>query len=484
MAGSNLSSALPLLLDVVADRELRKQFDEGTLLMDVIESGDQSAPQFANMMGKAEGNYMFFPLHTAGNPNVAVGVAEGFEYPVAGRQTYNRAKYRNLYQAASFGISSESQSRARGGEQSVIDMEAFEASALLSNIRRQQNFWLGRDGSGRVAGGLGVSTFANSSGTGTVTLNTAAGDSTAYLAENMEVIFRQTATGNLTGVPIAGATSKYTNWPTNSFTTGDPARVTGITNSAVFTITTHTGAEWTGNFANGTVNSTSNTGAFYMFDSQGRVPWGIDNFCVATNPSYMGYNAAATVTATDVGGILNCPGALDRTVAANAFWKPISSSDITTDISGGAVSIENHIQPLLAKILQRDSMLYGEGDAIIAASNMNIWWQIVNALEQSKRTDVRTKIIDGKYDAIRYDIITFTYDQTLDANAMWFFAPRYLFRSILTPWQVETQGGSSYTQIMGGANRPTSNWQQNLFSESQLCASSVRPNCKFTNIGS
>lgn len=484
MAGSNLSSALPLLLDVVADRNVQRQFDEGTLLMDVIESGDQSAPQFANMMGKAEGNFVFFPLHTAGNPNVAVGVAEGYEYPVEGRQTYNRAKYRNLYQVSAFGVSSEAQSRARGGEQSVLDMAAFEASAIIANTRRRQNFWLGRNGSGRIAGGLGVSTFANSSGTGTVTLNTTAGDTTANLEVGMEIIFRQIATGNDNGVPSAAATSKYTNWPTNSFTTGDPAVVAAITNSAVFTITTHTGAEWTGNFANGTVNSTSNTGAFYVFDSQGRVPWGIDNFCTGVNPSYMGYNASATVTATDVGGIYNVPGAIDRTNSSNAFWKAITNSDVTTDLSGLPVSIEDHIQPLLAKILQRDSMLYGEGDAIIAASNMNVWWQVVNALDQSKRTDVRTKIIEGKYDAVRYDIITFTYDQTLDSGSMWFFAPRYLFRSILTPWQVEIQGGSSYNQILGGANRPTSKWRQNLFSESQLCASSCRPNCKFTNISS
>ena len=75
MPAQDISSASAVLKEVWASNDTTKQFDEGTLLLDIVEHGDQDAPGFAAQLGTYDGKYVIFPLHTAGNPNAATAVA-------------------------------------------------------------------------------------------------------------------------------------------------------------------------------------------------------------------------------------------------------------------------------------------------------------------------------------------------------------------------------------------------------------------------
>lgn len=478
MGVRTISDVTPILKEVWRDDEVVKQFDEGALLLDVIEHGDQDTNQAIKMGVEKDGKYVIVPLHTTGNPNTGVGVAEGYEYPEVGGQGYKQAKYRGRFLVAGIGLTTQTMTRAAGGEQSVFNNQAKEDSATISNIRRRTNFNIARDGSGLLAT-VADNGYTNATGLFQV-------DSTANLAVGMQFIARDVIAGNATGVPIAtNTTSLPTGWPVTSITTGNPAQIRSITNSTHFVAElADASALW--DFASSGAHDYNNsTQGIYLFDEQGRQIWGLDNYCSDANPNNMGFNGATTVTAIDDGGsgigLLNVPGGLDRTVAANLFWKAIGSTEMTVNLGGAAISLEDHIQPLNSQILARDSMLASDEHAIIAVSRMDQWWQVVNALESGKRTEIRRVLADGNYDSVSYSYITFAYDQTLPATTMLFFAPRYLFRMMITPWQTEDLSGR-YNQVLGGLNRGTSKWREYLFSEQQLCGSSCRPNAKFTNI--
>lgn len=473
-----ISNILPILKEVFASEDVQKQFDEGTLLLDIIEKGDQGAPQFTNMLGEYDGKYVVFPLHTGGNPNVGVGVAEGYEYPKEGGQTFNQAKYRCKYVVSSMGLTTQTMTRAKGNPQSLFNYAGKEASLLIQNTRRRMNFWAHGDGSGLLAT---TTSWANA--TGILTVN-----STANLEAGMEFIARPLSGAKTTNcdIPVyTSGTTVPTAWATtfgSDIATGNPARVLAKTGATTVTVTSHSG---TAVVTGGPADAAWNTDfGIYAFDSQGNVPFGMANLCQANNPLYSGF-CGTTLAATDSTGLSPCFGAIDRTTAAGNFWKPINNTDdgITTALGSLPVSITTHIQPLISAILSRDSSLVDQ-DSIIAVSRMSQWYQIVNQLESGKRTDVRTSIIDGKYEVVRYGPITFCYDQQSPANTMRFFAPRYVFRMVATPWQFEDLAGSEYSQILGGLSRQTSKWRKNLFSEQQLCASSCRPNCEFTGIAS
>jgi hypothetical protein len=476
MAVRTISDITPILKEVWDD-EVVKQFDEGALLLDVIEHGDQDTNQAIRMGAKQDGKYVIVPLHTDGNPNTSVGVAEGYEYPEVGGQTYKQAKYRGRFLVSGIGLTSQTMSRASGGEQSVFNNQAREDAATIANIRRRTNFNIARDGSGILAT---ATAYTNSTGVFTV-------DSTADLKAGLQFIAREKISGNPTGVPRGNTTDSLPNaWPVTTITTGNPAQIRSITNSTSFVAELPDGsAVWDFVPTAGAQDYTNSSFGIYTFDEQGRQIWGLDNFCSDANPNNMGFNGATTVTAIDDGGaginLLNVPGGLDRTVAANAFWKAIGVAEMTVNLGGAAVTLEDHIQPLNSQILARDSNLASDEHAIIAVSRMDQWWQVVNALESGKRTEIRRVLADGQYDSVQYSYITFAYDQTLPAQQMLFFAPRYLYRMMITPWQTEDLSGR-YNQVLGGLNRGTSKWREYLFSEQQLCGTSCRPNAKFTNI--
>lgn len=464
MAVQQISTAQSVLKEVFAQEEVTKQFDEGTLLMDIIEKGDQNAPQMAEMLGEYDGTYVIFPLHTAGNPNVGVGVRETKEYPEEGAQTYAQAKYRCKYVTSVVGLTRQIMTRGRGNPQSIFNIAAKEASAVIANTKRRMNQWLHGDGSGLLAN---VVSYSNSAGGGTYTV-----DSSALVPVNAEIIVRKKEDGGW----ASGTTPDWTN------TQGvyDPAFVSSKTATTLVLKK----ADHTTNFGTSGDNSTNAMGV-YFWDAQGTVPYGIDNVCTAVNPPNAGFDSGNAVTATDDGGLLCTFGAIDRTNATNAFWKALNNTDdgITTNLAGSSVSIEEHIQPLIAAINQEDSTLIDE-DAIIAVSQQGQWWQVVNALESGKRTEVRPRIVDGKYEVVRYGPITFAYDSQSTANTMKFFAPRYLFRMQASPWQVEDLSGSQYERVNGVHSRPTGKWRMTMFSEQQLCASYCGVNTKFTNIAS
>lgn len=463
MAASTISTVASVLKEVWAQEDVTKQFDEGALLLDIVEHGDQSAPQFVEMLGEYDGKYVIFPLHTAGNPNVGIGVQEGRQYPTEGGQTYSQAKYRCRFVSSVMGLTTQVMTRGRGNPQSIFNVSAKEASAIVANTRRRMNMWMHRDGSGLLA----TVAAAGNTTTGVITV-----DNTADIPVGAEIIIRTLVSGGF------GTGTLPTGWYATAVTTGEPAYVSAK-NSTALTLKKY---DTTTNFGAGIDNATNAMGV-YFWDSQAYVPFGIDAACDSINQAATGVDQTTTVTATDEGGILVPFGAIDRTVAANSFWKGINNTDhgVTTNLAGAAVSIEEHIQPLIAMINQQDSTLIDE-DAIIAVSRQSQWWQVVNQLESGRRTEVRTRIIDGKYEVVRYGPITFAYDPMASSQTMKFFAPRYCFRMVASPWGFEDMSGSEYTQVLGSIQRPTSKWRKNLFSQQQFCASYCGANCKFTSI--
>jgi len=476
-----MSGATATLKEQWEDQEVSKLFDEGALFLDVLESGDQGADQAVRMSLKREGKYVIAPLHTAGNPNVGIGVAEGYPYPVEGSQSYAQAKYRCRSVVAAIGLTREVMNRAGGGDQSVLDWQATEDAKTIANIRRKMNFIYAGNGSGKFTDATGYT-----NGTGTLDV----GDS-SNIPIGAEIIVRDLLDGNPTGVPSGNTTSSLpTGWPVTLVTTGNPARVRSKTSTTLVlenvndgSLFDHAMAESDHDFANATFG-------VYFHDEQGRVPWGVKSFALAANPTDMGFNGATTVTAVDDGGtaaaggigLLNVPGAIDRSVAANAFWNAISSSDLTLALNR-QMTIEDDIQPLDEVILGRDSMI-SESDEIpmIAASRKGIWWKIVNQLNSGQRTEIRRFIEDGRYEYVKYGKFVFTYDQTLPSGEVLFFAPRYLFRMVVTPWGPETLD-STWNQIHATTlHRPTSAFRKNLVTEQQLCATSCRPNALFTSV--
>lgn len=455
---ATISTLTPALKEVFAQEEVTKQFDEGTLLMDIIEKGDQNAPQFVEMEGKSDGKYVIFPLHTSGNPNVGIGVSEGDQYPKAGQQTYAQAKFRNRYVTSAMELTTQAMSRTAGTEQAIFQAAAAEASKLVGNTKRRMNQWLHRDGSGLLA-----SVVSYSGSTYTV-------DSSADVPVGAEIIVREKATGGWS----AGTTPDW------SATSGvkDPAYVASKTANTIVLTQKDESTAWSTAGANST-----NTMGVYYWDSQGNLPYGLDNVCSTLNPPYAGFdhtNSTLSLAATDDGGLNACFGAIDR-VTGNDFWKALNSTDdgIVTALSA-APSIEEHIQPLINAINIADSTLIDE-DAIVCVSRQAQWWSIVNQLETGKRTEVRTRIIDGKYEVVRYGPITFCYDGQSTANTMKFFAPRYMFRMVLTPWGFEDMA-TEWTQVLGAHNRPIGKWRKNLYTEQQLCANYCGANCTFTNV--
>lgn len=457
MPAQTIVDTLPLLKEVFASDEPAKQFDEGTFLLDIIEKGDQNAPQAANMMAEYDGKYVVFPLYTAPNPNTGVAVLEGRGYPLEGGSTFQQAKYRCRHITASYGFTSQVMSRAKGNPQSAINYVASEAERLLSSTRRQTDLYLHGDGSAMLAT---ASSYNSANSTLTV-------DSTRNLMVGQEIMLRHKSSGASTGVNQQG--TPPTSWPSQS---GEfsPARITALTPTTVTLVDSISSTSL------GALTVNSNHGV-YAWDSQGQQIWGLDAFCEDSNPGNAGFDATTTVTATDETGLLRCLGAIDRTISANAFWNAYT----TQNLAGNAISIESHIQPLQVALINRDSMLMGTSE-VIGLLTHQAWWNLVNQLESGKRTTIRTSIIDGKYEVVQYGIFTFAFSLQQPANTAYFFRPKNLFRMIATPWNFEDMAGSQYQNIPTvGTRRPTSRWRANLFSEQQLCANSVLGFAKFVN---
>jgi hypothetical protein len=175
-------------------------------------------------------------------------------------------------------------------------------------------------------------------------------------------------------------------------------------------------------------------------------------------------------------------------VAANAFWKALNSTDdgITTALGSTPITIKGSIQPLIKAIYDTglgDSEMRSQ-DFMIAVSDMDVWHQIVNDMESAKQTNVRTMVIDGKYEGARYGPITFVFDTDAEANTMKVFAPKYLYRMVAQPWQPwgANLDGAQWRHVKNSAGDPTLNWRRDLITRQQLVGTRCRQNCKFTGI--
>lgn len=461
MAAQTVIDAVSILKEVFVTNDPSKQFDEGSFLMDIIEHGDMNSPAAVNMLGETDGKYMVFPLYTTPNPNTGVGVLEGTGYPVEGGSTFAQAKYRTRYLVSSFGFTTQLMNAAQGDPQSAINYVASEMDRLVATTRRKMDLVLHGDGSGLLATS---NTYDNTNSI----LNVA---DASKLKVGQEVILRHKSSGASTGSAQKG--TQPTGWDSSG---GEllPAKISAISGNNVT-------LQYAGNsaaFGNLTVNS--NHGV-YLWDEQGQQIWGLDAFCSDGNPANSGFDASTTVTATDEGGLLRCLGAIDRTVAANAYWKPYTN----TNLAGASISVETHLQPLQVALINRDSSLQSAAAgpaAIMGLLTHQEWWNLVNQLESGKRTEVRTVIEEGKYEMVRYGIFNFAYSIQQPANTAYFFNPKNLFRAVKTPWGVEDMAGSQYKNIgTVGSRRPTSKWRVDLFTEQQLCGNGVLGFSKFTN---
>lgn len=475
-----LASVAPALLQVLMDPEVTDQCDKSALLLDAIEHGDQSTQAAMDRSITYDGEYVFALLHTDYNANVPAGY-DGGPLAVPGSQSTARAKYRCKIMQHAIGMTDDVMIRAGGSPQSAIDIMAFEQSAIFPVLRKTMNWNMHRDGSGLISA-CTSSGFDNANSILYVSDN-------KYFRTGMAIILRGLTTGSPYGVPTA--TGLPTSYPVTTYTTGNKLYVSGKSSDGTgdYITLASDAALATAYTTAMTVNATHGV---YQWDSQGRYPYGIDAYCIATNPPYSGYDYANTVTATDGGsattGVLACPGAIDRTAAANAYWKALNSTDdgITTALGSTPITIKGSIQPLIKAIYDTglgDADMRGQ-DFMIAVSDMDVWYQIVNDMESAKQTTVRTMVLDGKYEGARYGPITFVFDTDAEANTLKVFAPKFLYRMVAQPWQPwgVSLDGAQWRHIKNSAGDPTMNWRRDLTTRQQLVSTRCRQNCKFTGI--
>jgi len=466
MAGSaqTLSNVVPILKEVTTKLGLLKQFDEGHFLLDIIEHGDQGSPKVFDMMAEFDGKYIRLDAHTAGNPNVAVGVPETSGYPKEGSQDYDNLKYRGKRMVSSLGMTIETMSRAPGDPQSSFRIASKEMIAIMENTRKRMNYYCHQDGSGLL------STLPAASGWNTSTKKFTI-PSTAELARlpvGTEFIVRSlTGSSGPTGVDTFDTGTAW------SATSGVkiPAKVTAVdvTNKTITaTYYDDTAIPQT------TVGDMSAYG-IYSWDQQGEVCWGLAIACSDANPSRHGWLPTGTPP-TDSTGLSKAFGAIDRNAAGNEWWKAVAAKDL----GGAAINIQNDIQPLQNTLIGRDSTLRGQ-DAIMCVLADNALWALINELEAGKRTAVRTTIVDGKYEVVRYGIFTFGWDPDSTSNTALFFAPKNFYRMVISTWDWEDLD-SRWTQMLNSFSRPTSKHRMELCSEQQLICGSCLGNSKFTNV--
>lgn len=468
----NIESILTTLNRVNVRKGVYKQFDEGTILLDAIEKGDFNSPAIMAMMGEKDGEKLRIQAHTGGNPNVGVGVKEGHEYPKAGSQDYGALYYRSVRLLAGMAQTTEAISRARTSEQAVFSAAAREMMGMIGNIRKRANFYMFGDGSGLMATGHASTGFNIS--TDLVTVLDA-----SQLENGMELMPRGTDDGSTIGGGVAPTGHDSTSDDEGN-TVYEPVKVTSLDKTAK----TFTAKYYNGDAYDATTAAEFNDIGWYLWDQQGKVPFGLGNICSTTNPTASGFPPGSTLPTDDVGMSAGF-GGIDRNTSGNEWWQALTKNNL----GGTQLDIKNHLQPTAINLITRDSALRNSGDVLCIMDGTR-WDTLINELEAGKRTKREVWIVDGKHKGVQYDIFTFAWDPdcpagTVTANSgqMFFFVPKHLFRLIVTSWQMENRGGGNYTQLLGPLGRPTGKWRANLEFEGQTVCASVLGCTRYDNVG-
>jgi len=474
-------------LNEVGPRDIYPQFDESTIALDRIEKGGDDGLKAFSTLAYREGKYIRIQAHVSGNPNVGVGVREGREYTRPGSQGYDVLKYRLKRIHAGMSHTIEAESHAGGGEQSAFDAPAQEMAACIQNIRKRQNKIILGDGSATLC-----SVPASGNNWTNATPATLVVDDASDMKVGMEIIVRtKTGGGDGTGATPALTEGGANAWPSTTDSAGNtiykPAKVTAVnTSTNTLSLQYYNGV----NIVN-TTQTLCNSMGVYPWDSQAAVPWGLQIACDNVNPSAHGWTPGGAPP-TDAVGMSCAFGALDRTTAANAWWK-----GTVTDLAGASVNLKDHLQNLRRTLLKRDGSLSGR-TSILGICDPSIVDQITNALTAGQRTwkniTINTNkpmsLNDGLYDAVAFDIFAFVGDSDVHKGSsstsygrVLFFDPDKFYRYILTPWGLEKgPDGVTWHQSEGPYGRMTSEFYAYLATEQQLVCTSCLGNAMFDNV--
>jgi hypothetical protein len=436
----------------VRDREVIDQFEEGTVLHDLIDSGTE-VTEAVKSIGEYEGEFMSLMHRIAPPPMPSVGFSEGDEHARAGKSTYRKGKFLLTQQNATLGITGLAKLTTRGGVSSVDDILSLEADAIITAARKRVSEKMHKDGSGLIDTMGSGNTWNDTTKLLTV-------PDASLFKDWQEIICRNKTAGGLrTG----------TDGPTTP-TTGakpTPMLITARDESAeTLAITTHTGAA----FVNTDLDAYELLG-IYEYDSQGKDLWGLENICGNANPGAAGFDPADPTTLLTTEQLLTAGlfGGIDRSVGANSDW---NAEVWTATALGGTTtpSAARHVKPLLNRIHKKTG---GNHGWLLGVTGMDVWDSLSDELERSQRTNFTVRLKAGGYQAIVIGDLYIVADTDADFTKLMVFEPESLFSVVAEPWHIDTTTGT-WNRELGDLSRGKNEFMAYWMSSRQLLAGRCR----------
>lgn len=406
--------------------EVWPQFNTGSPGLDLLTSG-RGLPKYGNL--DAEGRRLRIPIRTAGQPNAAVPVPEEGGYPAPGNQTYDEAIYNINTFLSSFQVTGLARRKAPGSAKSVRNAFELEMTSQMENARVRMNRYLHSDGSGEMA-------VCASASVNVITL--ASGTDMAAVPVGMELQVRGQTTGTLaTGSPGE-----------------NQAMVITARNTATPSITVKN--------EDGTIPTLTGIGAtdsVYLFNAQGASLHGLGIMCSAANPTNWGSGTPLY-------------GAINRSTAGNEYWQAHVLA-----AAGAVLSIQTHIQPILAKIDERIGAKFG--GFLYGFTRYDNWYAMANSMARNQRTNYTVRL-KGGYEAIQYNQLLMVIDYQAPAADVRFLSPRTTYRYIMDDWFWEDETGSIMSRVDTTTGRPTNTFRLNMLSRQQIVSVQCITNAALT----
>lgn len=420
----NNIDALNIQKRVYLNNKIYDQFEEGTVLHDIVDSGSE-VTDAVKMSAKWEGEHVAITNRTNKNPNLGRAYnSESQENARPGHNQYTKTRWIMAEINSAYEMSELAKIKNRGDPQSVDDILAIEIDGQITGNRKRVSEMMHGDGSELITTAAAAASWNNTTKVLTV-------DSADYFVdkEGMEIIARHKTTGALS-----------VGWPTINGAP-KPMLIQSVDAAAdTVTVTDQAGGVFDMNDAADTVDDMG----IYPYDAQGKGMWGIGIACDDANPSAHGFDPAAPPS-TEIGS-LALFGGVNR--LTNSWWR---GNDYDANTLGGSTtpSIRRHIAPFLNILSKRTG---GKMGWLLGVTGFDVQACLAEDLSRMQRTAF-TYELEGGYEAVKYNNLWTVVDHDGPYTELRVLEVDAMFQYIPDPWHIDDSPGGSWDRKLGPLGR-------------------------------